>query len=86
MCRNRPYKFKAVLDLHQKFPNYVYPTIGNHPYNADQDFQEIYNEAHQNKDVIIGIGETGLDYFKNKLSKSRLKTIFVKYAMKLLFL
>lgn len=71
---------RQSLDLHQKFPNYVYPTIGNHPYNADQDFQEIYNEAHQNKDVIIGIGETGLDYFKNKLSKSIQQESFLNHA------
>lgn len=57
------------LDLHTQNSNYVFPTVGNHPYYADQDFEPIYNFAEQHKDKIIGIGETGLDYFKNKLPR-----------------
>ncbi len=71
---------QQALEIHKANSDYIYPTIGNHPYNADQDFQPIYDQAHQYKDSFIGIGETGLDYFKNKLSKSVQKESLLNHA------
>lgn len=68
------------LQIHKENSNYVYPTIGNHPYNADHNFQPIYNLAHQNKSTIVGIGETGLDYFNSKLPKNIQKESLLNHA------
>jgi TatD DNase family protein len=68
------------LQIHHNNPDYVFSTIGNHPYNADKDFQTIYDLSHQNKDTILGIGETGLDYFNNKLPKDIQKESLLNHA------
>lgn len=69
-----------ALQLAKEFPDYIYPTAGNHPYHADKDFESIYNLHHKHTDKLIGIGETGLDYFNNKLSKSIQKESFLNHA------
>ena len=69
-----------ALEKHKSYPEYIYPTIGNHPYNADKDFQPIYDLAHQHKDTIVGIGETGLDYFKNSVDKKTQKESMLNHA------
>lgn len=68
------------LQIHTQNPEYILPTVGNHPYNADKEFQPIYNLSHQNKDTIVGIGETGLDYFNNKLPKDIQKESLFNHA------
>jgi TatD DNase family protein len=69
-----------AMQLAKDFPDYIYPTAGNHPYNADHDFESIYSLHHQNTDKLIGVGETGLDYFNNKLPKSVQKESFLNHA------
>lgn len=68
------------LDLHHEHPDFIYPTIGNHPYNANEPFEPIKQLATKNKDIIVGIGETGLDYFKNNLPKEIQKESLLKHA------
>ena len=60
---------QAAIDIQGQFPGYCYATLGNHPYNADQDCKFILEKLEQYSDAIVAIGETGLDYFKNKLAK-----------------
>ena len=58
-------KFPQVMSLTSGRDN-LYCSVGIHPHNVDDepDFvpQEILQKIDQNK-KIIGIGETGLDYF-----------------------
>src|SRR6056300_699141 len=60
--------YKAI-ELQEKFPGYCFATSGNHPYNADQDNKFIIETLNNHPDSIYAIGETGLDYFKNNLSR-----------------
>ena len=71
---------QQAYDLSTTFPDYVFPTAGNHPYNADQDFEPIYNFCHLHKPKIIGIGETGLDYFKNPIDRQTQLNSFLNHA------
>jgi len=41
------------LDLHHQNPDFIYPTIGNHPYNANEPFEPIKQLATENKDIIV---------------------------------
>lgn len=57
-------KFEAVLALAQAHEN-LYCSVGIHPHNVDDEpaatVETLVN--HARADVVIGIGETGLDYF-----------------------
>jgi TatD DNase family protein len=58
-----------AIQLAETHPDYIYATVGNHPYNADQPIEPIENLIHQHSKVIVGIGETGLDYFRSPVPK-----------------
>ena len=57
-------KFEAVLALAQAHEN-LYCSVGIHPHNVDDEpaatVETLVN--HARADVVIGIGETGHDYF-----------------------
>lgn len=57
-------KFAGVLAIAERFPN-VYCTVGVHPHEAEHDWgyaaETLVDLAKHPK--VVGIGETGLDYF-----------------------
>ena len=58
--------FPAILETARKYPN-VYATVGLHPCHTPEKFiteQELITLATDSK--VIGIGETGLDYYMNE--------------------
>jgi TatD DNase family protein len=64
-------KFCDVLNIANKYKN-IYCTIGNHPDNVSEedslDVNGIYEMYKQNS-KIIGVGETGLDFYRQNLNK-----------------
>ena len=76
-------KFNDVLKVAKDFPNNVWCTTGIHPNNVqknltEKDFEKIISilkNISENKREVIGIGETGLDYFRTSENKKSTKII-----------
>lgn len=67
-------KFNKVLKIAKNYPGIVWCTTGLHPNNVskkltDIGFEEIYKNLEKNiinnKKEVIGIGESGLDFFRS---------------------
>ena len=69
-------KIKIIVD---KYDN-VYGTLGIHPHET-KNFYKIsaidLKRIHNNMKKIIGIGETGLDYYYNHSDKNIQKKVFI---------
>ena len=73
--------FEKIKLIVNKYNN-IYGTIGIHPHETknfiDVDSKFIVNLKNQNK-KIIGIGETGLDFYYNHSDKKIQKKIFIEH-------
>jgi len=71
-------KIKLIIDKY----NNIYGTFGIHPHEAKNyrkiDSYSIIKHKKEN-DKIIGIGETGLDYYYNHSDKNIQKDIFIEH-------
>jgi len=74
-------KINDILKYAQKYEN-VFASIGNHPCNVDESWiikaQEIVEICAQHN-KIIGIGETGLDYFHKDSEIKNQKNSFLEH-------
>ncbi len=75
-------KFKEIFKIVKKYDN-IWCTTGVHPNNVPQkiDIKEIdklKNNLEQNlsKNKVVGLGETGLDYFRNLQNKKNQMVFF----------
>ena len=71
-------EFPKILNIALKQPN-IWCSIGTHPHNAeDEDYiskEQILEQC--NNDKVIGIGETGLDYFyENSKRDIQIKSLY----------
>ena len=59
-------EFDRSIQLTEKY-NAIYTSIGIHPHDSSQMNQKVYNKILElcNHEKVIGIGETGLDYYYN---------------------
>ncbi|MCL2290947.1 MAG: TatD family hydrolase [Bacteroidetes bacterium] len=57
-----------IFEVAQEFPTHIFPLIGLHPTDVNQDFkrQLAVLEKHLNNKQIVGIGETGIDLYHDK--------------------
>jgi len=57
-----------IFEVAQQFPNHIFPLIGLHPTDVNQDFKKqlAVLEKHLNNKSIVGIGETGIDLYHDK--------------------
>ena len=78
-------KFNDVLKVAKDFPNNVWCTTGIHPNNVqknltEKDFEKIISVLKKNithnKREVIGVGETGLDYFRTSENKKNQQKSF----------
>ena len=73
--------FEKIKLIINKYTN-VYGTFGIHPHETDKnkhvDLKFILNEKKKNK-KIIGIGETGLDFYYNHSDKKNQKISFIEH-------
>ena len=73
---------RKVLDIARRYPGFVYPAIGLHPWNIKEvalESELAFIDAHVND--VVAIGEIGLDYHKKALAsagKSLQKTVLAR--------
>lgn len=85
-CCAHPDDFEISLQIINKFPGFVFLTASVHPeYVAEIDenkIEEYFGKLIKNKNVLVGIGETGLDYYWIKEEELRKKQIglFIKHV------
>ena len=71
--------FKKILEIANKQEN-IWCSIGNHPHNTEDEkisFEDIHHFC--NSDKVIGIGETGLDYYYENSNRESQKKSFVDH-------
>jgi TatD DNase family protein len=65
-----PRDFDLTLQLVDKYKNFVFASCGIHPEYikeiSEKEIEETIEKIKQNKDKIVAIGETGLDFFWTK--------------------
>ncbi len=66
---------KEAFDISNNFEN-VFSTVGIHPHSADE-FTELNElEKYMSNPKVVGVGECGLDFFRNWSSFDNQKTLF----------
>ena len=55
-----------VLELADKNPKFIFPSLGFHPTEGGNDPERIMNLIRDNSDKIVAVGEVGLDYHWEK--------------------
>jgi len=57
-----------IFEVVQQFPNNLFPLIGLHPTDVNQDFknQLVILEKYLDNKAVVGIGETGIDLYHDK--------------------
>ncbi|MDH4359023.1 MAG: TatD family hydrolase [Candidatus Berkelbacteria bacterium] len=79
-----PADFEVGFELVSKYRGFVFATAGLHPglieKLTDKKIEETLEKIEENKDLIVGIGETGLDYnwVKKESERERQKNLFIK--------
>ena len=76
-------KYKNILEILKKYPN-VYGTYGIHPHEAKNHKEikkNIILEKISYSKKIIGIGETGLDFFHNHSDEKDQIRLFEEHIM-----
>ncbi len=74
-CSDNISSSKEVLGLSKKYKNFLFPAIGIHPQNIDNNKIEELEKLIDDK--VIAIGEIGLDYNYSKENKDIQKEYFI---------
>lgn len=71
---------KIAIEQAKKYKGQIFATIGIHPDNCNdiKDIDKLEDLYLRNKDVIVALGEFGLDYFQSKVDKETQKLFFKK--------
>lgn len=86
-----PNDFDLVLKLTEKYKKFIFATLSVHPLYikeiSEKEIEIIFKKIETNKEKIVGIGETGLDYLveEKKLQKKQKKLflMFIRLAKEL---
>ena len=76
---------RRTLKFEEKYPGFLYPTLGFHPSNASKAdlviIEEALKEIRQNINQAVAVGETGLDFhnLNDEKSKNRQITVFKNF-------
>jgi len=79
-----PRDFDLTMQLTEKYKNFVFATCGIHPEYikevSEKEIDETIERIKQNKDKIVAIGETGLDFFwvKEPEWQQKQKDLFIQ--------
>ncbi|MCR5105415.1 MAG: TatD family hydrolase [Eubacterium sp.] len=79
---------KRLISLSKKYDDFVFGAVGNHPTrtinSSFRDFKRVREFAEAEREIIVGIGETGLDYHYERKKQHRLKQkIWFQYQINL---
>jgi len=67
-----PVDFLSSIKIANKYKNYVYVTLGLHPPGVTEEtFRQTIKLIEKYKNIILGIGEVGLDFYHVKSEKLR---------------
>jgi TatD DNase family protein len=72
---------KEAIQLARQYPGFLYASVGNHPYEANQSMDQFEQLISQNPDTVVAIGETGLDYFRSPISKEIQQESFRQHCL-----
>jgi TatD DNase family protein len=65
-CCAHPDDFDLTMDLVKRYKNFVFSTVSIHPEYIKEitgkEIEEFFKKIEENKEKIVGIGETGLDF------------------------
>lgn len=67
---------KAAIELARKYRTFA--TIGIDPQNCEDSFEGLISLWHENKDVVVGFGEIGIDLYWRQDNFAQQKEIFLK--------
>lgn len=85
MCAPDPKHYALTFDMVKRHPNFVFATAAIHPEYAkrftDEQVGQAMRTLEQNKDKLVGIGETGLDYsyITDDKGRERQREMFRKF-------
>jgi TatD DNase family protein len=77
-----PKFYSKALELKNRFPGYIWPTLGLHPPRASpQMLKRCIQDIRKYAEEIVAIGEVGLDYYwiKERESREHQKTAFIQF-------
>jgi len=83
-CCAHPRDFDLTLQLTEKYKNFVFASCGIHPEYikevSEKEIDEIIEKIKQNKDNLVAIGETGLDfwYIKEAEWQQKQRELFIR--------
>jgi TatD DNase family protein len=83
-CCAHPRDFDLTLQLTEKYKNFVFASCGIHPEYikevSEKEIDEIIEKIKQNKDNLVAIGETGLDFWwiKEAEWQQKQKELFIR--------
>lgn len=83
-CCVHPDDFDLTLSLVEKYKNFVFATIAFHPIYIkelkEKEIDDFFEKIRKNKDKIVGIGETGLDFkIEEPEWREKQKELFLKF-------
>jgi len=84
LSATHPDEVEAALKLTEKYPSFLYATLGLHPTYAvkisDQALQDYLSLIRGNRSKLVGIGEIGLDYhwIRDASEIQRMKEVFIE--------
>ncbi len=70
-----------ALELCERNKGFLFPTLGHHPTDGGENYEDIIELIRENKDRIVAIGEVGLDYHweSDPFKREKQKEIFLKF-------
>ncbi len=84
-CCAHPKDFDLTINLAKKFKGFLFATVSLHPEYVNElekiDLDSYFDRIKREKDLIVGIGETGLDYYwiKDEKLREKQKELFKKH-------
>ena len=83
-CCCHPDDFDLTMELVEKYKNFVFATVSIHPEYIKEIEQlkvdEFFKKIEENKEKIIGIGETGLDFIIEEPGwREKQKELFIRF-------
>jgi len=83
-CCCHPDDFDLTMEMVKKYRNFVFATVSIHPEYIKEVNEEIvenfFKKIEENKEKIVGIGETGLDFIIEEPEwREKQKELFVKF-------
>ena len=60
-----------VMELSRKHPGFIYPALGLHPAELQDNFEDVRHQILYHKGDIVAIGEVGLDFYHEREAEQR---------------